>query len=158
MLYNLRYNVKKVGCFIYHKKYNQSITTNQLIIAKMAKQLFKLRNVPDDEADDVRELLAEHQFDTYETTAGFWGTAAPAIWLKDEAQFEQARSLIDAYQQKRAAAARANYEQECKKGTARSTTDIIKENPLKYGFYILGILAVLYICFVPILSLLNKGS
>ncbi|VAW88711.1 hypothetical protein MNBD_GAMMA16-107 [hydrothermal vent metagenome] len=123
----------------------------------MAKQLFKLRNVPDDEANDVRELLAEHQFDTYETTAGFWGTAVPAIWLKDGSQFEQARLLIDAYQKKRAAAARANYEQECKEGTARSTADIIKESPLKYGLYILGILAVLYICFVPLLSLLNRN-
>lgn len=122
----------------------------------MAKQLFKLRNVPDDEANDVRDLLAEHQFDTYETTAGFWGTAVPAIWLKDKSQFEQARSLIDSYQKKRTTAARSNYEQQCKEGTARSTTDIIKENPLKYGLYILGILVVLYICFVPLLSLLNR--
>ncbi len=122
----------------------------------MAKQLFKLRNVPDDEAHEVRTLLAEHDIDTYETTSGFWGTAVPAIWLRDEAQLEAAKQLIETYQQKRSTTARLHYEQQCKEGTARSTLDIIKENPSKYGLYILGVLAVLYFSFVPLFNLLYK--
>ncbi|NOY71797.1 MAG: hypothetical protein GXP14_05375 [Gammaproteobacteria bacterium] len=122
----------------------------------MAKQLFKLRNVPDDEAHEVRTLLAEHDIDTYETTSGFWGTAAPAIWLRDEAQLETAKKLIDSYQQKRSATARSRYEQQCREGTARSILDIAKENPSKYGLYVLGVLAVLYFSFVPLLNFLSK--
>jgi hypothetical protein len=36
----------------------------------MAKLLLNLRNVPDDEADDVRALLDEHDIAYYETSRG----------------------------------------------------------------------------------------
>ena len=62
----------------------------------MAKIIFRLNGVPDDEARDVRELLANHAIDFYETSAGNWGVSMPAIWLKDDGQFEQARALLDA--------------------------------------------------------------
>ncbi|MDX1464786.1 MAG: DUF6164 family protein, partial [Halomonas sp.] len=65
----------------------------------MAKLLFHLGNVPDEEAEAVRRLLDEHAIATYETRAGFWGLGVAAIWLRDEAQRERARALIDAYQQ-----------------------------------------------------------
>ena len=39
----------------------------------MATLLFRLRHVPDDEADDVRALLEENGIDFYETTPGNWG-------------------------------------------------------------------------------------
>ena len=39
----------------------------------MSKLLFRLRNVPDDEAEEVRQLLEEHGIETYETDAGNWG-------------------------------------------------------------------------------------
>lgn len=38
----------------------------------MAKLLFRLRHVTDEEAMEVRDLLAAHGFDTYETQAGFF--------------------------------------------------------------------------------------
>ena len=37
----------------------------------MAKLLFRLRHVTDEEAMEVRDLLAAHGFDTYETQAAF---------------------------------------------------------------------------------------
>ncbi|QFU00173.1 hypothetical protein FIU83_00775 [Halomonas sp. THAF5a] len=64
----------------------------------MATLLFHLGNVPDEEAEAVRRLLDEHGIATYETRAGFWGLGVAAIWLRDEAQREEARALIDAYQ------------------------------------------------------------
>jgi hypothetical protein len=39
----------------------------------MAKILFRLNGVSDEEANDVRELLANHAIDFYETSAGNWG-------------------------------------------------------------------------------------
>lgn len=65
----------------------------------MAKLLFRLRHVPDDEADAIRSLLADRGFETYETTAGMMHWSMPAIWLVHEGDFPAARALIDRWQQ-----------------------------------------------------------
>ena len=71
----------------------------------MAKLLFNLRNVPDDEAEEVRALLSGHGLDWYETRAGLWGLGAPALWLRDADDYPRARGLLDDYQQARRQAA-----------------------------------------------------
>lgn len=53
----------------------------------MSKLLFKLRGVPDDEADEIRALLAEKQIEYYETSAGNWGISLPALWLQDDSRY-----------------------------------------------------------------------
>ena len=72
----------------------------------MSKRLFNLRNVPDDEADEVRALLTAHAIDWYETAPGPWGISAPALWLQDADAYPQARRLLDDYQQARREQAR----------------------------------------------------
>src|SRR5690625_7931825 len=67
----------------------------------MAKLLFKLHQVPEDEAHEVRELLAEHGFVTYETHAGFGGLGVSAIWLRDDEQLSDARAVLAQYQRVR---------------------------------------------------------
>jgi len=74
----------------------------------MAIQVFRLRNVPDDEAEEIRQLLTEHHIDFYETPAGNWGISMPALWLKDEAQLDRAKALIARYQQQRLQQAQEN--------------------------------------------------
>ena len=48
----------------------------------MSKLLFKMRHVPEDEAQEVRELLASNKIEFFETFAGNWGVSMPALWLK----------------------------------------------------------------------------
>ena len=67
----------------------------------MAKRLFNLRDVPDDEADEVRQLLTAHQVDWYETRPGPWGISTGALWLRDAVAYPEARRLLDQYQQAR---------------------------------------------------------
>ena len=67
----------------------------------MAKLLFKLKSVFDDEADEIRQLLSDNQIDFYESPAGNWGISMHALWLNDEKQYDVARKLIDDYQQQR---------------------------------------------------------
>ena len=67
----------------------------------MAKLLFNLRNVPDDEADEVRALLDRSGIRTYETRPSPFGVSSGAIWLKDVEQHERAKSLLDDYQMER---------------------------------------------------------
>lgn len=67
----------------------------------MAKLLFRLRNVPIDEADALRLLLLKQGFETYETTSGLFHISMPAIWLVHDQDFQLARRFIDQWQEQR---------------------------------------------------------
>ena len=64
----------------------------------MSAKLFSLRNVPDEEADGVRDLLTQHNIDFYETPPNAWGISAPIIWVGDEAQLDRAKNLLERFQ------------------------------------------------------------
>jgi hypothetical protein len=110
----------------------------------MAKLLFKLRFVPEDEAEDIRKLLSENKIDYYETSAGIFGISMPALWLSDDSQLTKARKLIDEYQQHRHKNAREEYLKQKSEGTARSFIDIYKENPLRFIGYLITIFLLTY--------------
>lgn len=112
----------------------------------MAAQLFNLRGVPDDEADEIRALLQEHAIDYYETPAGNWGISMPSIWINDEGQRERALALIDEYQQRRQRTSREERPQ-------RSVIAMISEHPVRYVAYLLLIALVLYLSISPFLKI-----
>jgi hypothetical protein len=119
----------------------------------MPVRLFNLRNVPEDEANEVRQLLADHGIDFYETQGSAWGVSAPAYWLRDETQLDQAQSLIDAYQRERAERARAAYEQLRREGRAPTWIGNIMKHPLQFVLMVLLILFVLYVTLSPFVRL-----
>jgi hypothetical protein len=118
----------------------------------MPVKLFTLNNVPDDEAEEVRELLRRNAIDFYETPAGFWGVFVAAIWLPDENQLRQARQLIDRYQSERLAKAKEEYAQQQREGSKRTIIDLIKENPLRFLAYLAAIAAVIYFSTKPFMD------
>jgi hypothetical protein len=122
----------------------------------MATLLFKLRSVPDDEAEDIRILLTENSIDFYETTAGSWGISMPALWLHNNNQLKQARELIANYQKERAKYAQQTYAEQCNDGTQRTIFDIIQEAPLKFFMYLFGIIFVLYLATIPVSFLFSS--
>ena len=67
----------------------------------MSVLLFRLNGVPDDEANDIRELLDNNDLSYYETSAGKWGISTAAIWLIDEDQLQKAQLLIEEYEKER---------------------------------------------------------
>ncbi len=111
----------------------------------MTLLLFSLRGVPEDEADEVRELLTEQNIDFYETSAGNWGISVPALWLRDETQLEKARSVLDAYQQQRLLTSRGHYLQLKKAGRQKTFLKGFIEKPLLYSAYILALALVVYV-------------
>jgi hypothetical protein len=111
----------------------------------MAILLFSLRHVPDDEAADVRELLEENHIDYYETNAGNWGISMPAIWLHDEQQREQARLLIDEYQEQRRIVIREEYVRMKKTGEAPTFLKNLWHYPAQTFLFIAAIVLVLYL-------------
>ncbi len=119
----------------------------------MSKLLFKLRNVPDDEAAEVRTLLTNHHIDYYETTAGNWGVSMPALWVKDEHQFQEAKKLLEEYQEARSIRVREEYAQLKREGKNKTVLDSMKENPVLFIAYILIVLVLLYLPFKLIMEL-----
>lgn len=118
----------------------------------MAIQLLILRNVPDDEADEIRELLKSRAIDFYETPAGNWGISMPAIWLNNEYQLEEARALIENYQQERFARAREQYDHLKKQGKQRTIIDELRENPVRLIVYLAIAGVILYFSTHPFIN------
>ncbi|GAB4266688.1 MAG: DUF6164 family protein [Methylomicrobium sp.] len=111
----------------------------------MPHLLFSLRGVPDDEAEDIRDLLEKNAIDFYETSAGNWGISMPALWLRDRTQLTEAQQLINRYQLNRAATQRARYEQLKKQGKAPTLWGTIKKAPSRYFVYLSGVALIIYV-------------
>jgi hypothetical protein len=111
--------------------------------------LFNLRNVPEDETNEVRQLLTEHGIDFYETHASGWGISAPAFWLYDAAQQQRAEMLIEDYQQKRAEGARAAYAALRREGRAPTWAGNIVRHPLRFLLLLVFVLFILYATLSP---------
>jgi len=119
----------------------------------MAKLLFKLRDVPEDEAHDIRELLTENDIAFYETHAGNWGIAMAAIWLKEEDQFQVASELIEQYQKQRSEQFHNNYRALQSSGQLPTLMDNIRANPLRFAVYIFSIIIIIYFSVIPFINI-----
>lgn len=115
----------------------------------MTKLLFKLNNVPQDEADDVRQLLDEGSFESYETSAGFFGLGAAAIWTRNHDQFEAAKQAIDDYQAERAIVMRERYEQRVAAGEEATFWQSILQHPFKWLGIVILIGFVMAVVMLP---------
>jgi hypothetical protein len=121
----------------------------------MAVKLFKLRGVPDDEAEDIRQLLDEHEIAFYETEAGGWGISVPAIWLYDEGDLEQAQGLMRDYQQQRAIRAQAEHREDKEAGRQLRVMDKISQKPAQFVLLLVASLFVLYVSLAPFIGFLE---
>lgn len=119
----------------------------------MAKLLFRLNGVPEDEAQEIRALLEENGVEFYETSAGRWGISLAAIWLRDNGEYERATALIDDYQQERFRRAREEYERLRREGRLEGLFARFRREPLRMLLYLLAIIAVLYLSILPVLHL-----
>ncbi|MBO9716829.1 MAG: hypothetical protein J7507_08450 [Pseudoxanthomonas sp.] len=111
----------------------------------MAKLLFNLRNVPEDEADEVRQLLTTHGVDWYETRPGPWGISNGGLWLRDAAAYPGARRLLDSYQDSRREQAREDVRQHGREGFL----DLLRRRP----GYVLPRLAAIVAILLLVLAL-----
>jgi hypothetical protein len=119
----------------------------------MAKLLFSLRNVPDEEANGIRQLLDDNQIPYYETNAGNWGISTAGIWLNDGDDLPRARQLVDDFQQQYVAQQKRDYAQQKQAGTQTTFWLLLSRQPLKVILYLALVLAILYISIKPFLSL-----
>lgn len=119
----------------------------------MAVLLFHLRNVPEEEAEEVRRLLDEHGLETFETRAGFWGLGVAAIWLRDPHELARARGLIDAYQQALGERVRREHDALAERGEAPTLWRRLARQPIRTLLLALLAAAVLALSLLPFLWL-----
>ena len=119
----------------------------------MSKLLLNLRNVPDDEADDVRAMLDAKRIEFYETAPSPWGISAGGIWVTDDADFADAKRALDDYERQRSVRVRAEYAAAKRAGTAETFVSLLREDPLRVVMTLLGILLALGLVALPVILL-----
>ena len=119
----------------------------------MSKLLLNLRNVPDDEADDVRAMLEKQKISFYETTPSRWGVSAGGIWVTEDQDIAAAKLAMADYQQQRGARARDEYAAAKRAGTAETFGSVVRAQPLRVVFLVLVIVCVLGLMALPAILL-----
>lgn len=122
----------------------------------MSALVFRLRNVPREEAEAIRALLDEHHIEWYETSAGNWGIAMPGIWVGDEQDLPRARELIDAYQKEHQQRMRQAHQRDVDSGQSETLIQRIREHPLKVAGIVLFCLFILYVMINPFVQLVQQ--
>ena len=115
----------------------------------MPTLLFKLKSVPEDESDEIRDLLSEAEIEFYETTAGHWGLSFEAIWLKNETELKTAKALIDNYQLQRQSRAHDLLEHKINSGDYPSRWQLIWHSPIRTIAVVIIVIATLYFSLIP---------
>ena len=111
----------------------------------MSKLLFKMRYVPEDEAQEVRDLLRESDIEFFETFAGNWSISVPALWIRRDEQFEKARKIIEEYQIGRTARVKQRLLDQKVKGDELNVVKVFYKDPPRFIFSLVAIIIVLYI-------------
>ena len=119
----------------------------------MAKLIFKLKSVSYDEADDIKNLLTENRIDFYESPAGNWEISMHALWLNDEAQYAQAKQLIDEYQVKRSQRIRLETQQKIDQGEHETFNQRLFNKPIQFFITLAIIIFILYFSIMPFLEI-----
>lgn len=119
----------------------------------MSKLLLNLRNVPEDEAEDVRALLDDNGIAYYETRPGPWRISVGGIWVTDASAFPEARRLMTAYQEQRATRARAEYADALREGRAETFAGQLRDEPVRVLLTLVAIALLLGLVALPVILL-----
>jgi len=123
-----------------------------VILSSMSAIVFKLRNVPEDEARDVRELLTTHNIEFFETTAGNWGISMPGLWVEDD-DVQRSRELINDYQIQRAAEHRQRRQEAIARGEHAAWYQPFVTRPVATLGTVLFCLFIIYALLAPFIRL-----
>lgn len=116
----------------------------------MARLLLNLRNVPEDEARDVRTLLDDHAIEYYETPPSRWAVSMGGIWVRHDEDYPRARQELDTYQAHRAASARATYARRKRTGDVDTFATMLRRRPAEVVLYIAAAAGIIALMMWPV--------
>jgi hypothetical protein len=115
----------------------------------MSTLLLNLRQTPDDEAEEVRQLLSAKAIEFFETPPSRFGISSGAIWLADESRADEALMLLAQYQAQRREAARSAYTQAQAEGRAPDFWQQLRREPMRVLSALIVIAVLIALCAVP---------
>ena len=119
----------------------------------MPKMLMNLRNVPEDEAEAVLDMLAQNHIEHYQLPPSAFMISAGSIWVQHDDDHPKAKALFDELQRERAAQARADWQQQKTQGTQPGLLDALQQNPGRFVAYLtIAVLIVLFML-TPVVQL-----
>lgn len=118
----------------------------------MPHHLMNLRNVPDDEADDIRALFEEHDVRYYETPPSRWGISMGGFWVHDDDEAARARALLNDYQAQRLETQRRDYEIRCERGETGLWYQF-RQRPVTFLAAIIAIAVILGLTLLPFIGI-----
>lgn len=116
----------------------------------MAQLLLNLHQVPRDEVDAVAALLDEHAIAHYETPPSRWGISFGGLWVTEDDDWPQARSLMTDYQARRGDEARAAFAAARADGSVDTFWQQLQREPGRVLWTMLGIVFMLGLIALPI--------
>lgn len=119
----------------------------------MTNHLMNLRHVPDDEADEIRELFAAHDVPYYETPPSRWGISMGGFWVRDDDEARRARELLEDYQRERLQRQRDTYQRELAEGRTGGFWYRLRHKPITTFVACLAILIILALTVAPFITL-----
>ena len=119
----------------------------------MTNHLMNLRHVPDDEADEIRELFEAHDVRYYETPPSRWGISMGGFWVHDNDEARRARALLATYQQERWQRQRDVYEQDLAAGRIGGFWHRLRQKPVTIVAACLAMLVILALTVAPFVTL-----
>lgn len=119
----------------------------------MSRLLLNLRNVPDDEADDVRAMLEAHRIAFYQTPPSLFGISAGGIFVTENDAVAEAKRLMADYQQQRQARVRAEHTAAVRAGTAQTFWTVLRTEPVRVVLTVLAIVFLLGLVALPVILL-----
>lgn len=119
----------------------------------MPHHLMNLRNVPEDEAEEIRALFEAHGVAYYETPASRWGISMGGFWVHDADEAARARDLLAAYQAERQASQREAWRRAVSRGEVQGYWQRWRRRPVTMLATLLAIAIILGLALVPFLTL-----
>lgn len=119
------------------------------MIRAMAKLLLNLRDVPDDEAAEVRAMLKDSGIESYETPPSAFGISAGGIFVSHDADLPEAKRLMAVYQAQRRDRARAEYAEDVRNGRVKTMWMTLRTEPLRVVGTIVAIIVLLGLVALP---------
>lgn len=108
----------------------------------MTRRVYDLADASPEEVEGVLGLLSDHGIAHYQTPGGIFGLVPGSIWVRNDADHERARKLIEVYDQARAQRVRAEYAKRAAmsghgplRATMLNVRRLVTERPLQAFVY-----------------------
>lgn len=119
----------------------------------MPKILMNLRNVPEDEADAVLNMLNENQIEHYQVPPSAFMISAGSIWVQHDADYPKAKALFDQLQQERAEQAQADWQTQKDQGIQPGLFDALQQHPGRFIAYLAIAVLIVMFMLTPVIQL-----